>query len=48
MGINTTNSQKQLPTLSSTEIKPTNTKQNRPCSNRRKRRQKNLDNIHLL
>jgi len=41
MGIKKTNSQKQrLPTKSSTVIKPTNTTQNRPCSNRRKRRQK--------
>ena len=32
MGINTTNSQKQLSTKSSTETKPTNTKQNQPCS----------------
>jgi hypothetical protein len=49
MGININNSQKQqLPTKSSTEIKPTNTTQNRPCSNQRKRQHKILDNIHLL
>jgi len=38
--INTTNGQTQLSTKYSTVIKPTNTTQNRPFSNRRKRRQK--------
>jgi hypothetical protein len=41
MGINTANGQKQqLSTISSKVIKPTNTTQNQPCSNQRKRRQK--------
>ena len=49
MGISATDGQKQqLPTKHSTEIKPTNTKQNQPRSNRRNRKEKNLDKLQLL